>query len=115
MLIGYARTSTVKQVAGWRRMSLARGDGVTTTYGYDEVSRLSSLTLDLAGTAQDQAYGYSYHPASQILTRTASNDAYAYAGAANADRGYAPWCMILSYYVSRSAATATAIRRRTCC
>jgi RHS repeat-associated protein len=39
--------------------------------------RLASLVHDLAGTAADQTAGYAYNPASQIVTRTGSNDAYA--------------------------------------
>jgi YD repeat-containing protein len=34
-----------------RRNSLTRPNGVTTTYGYDPVSRLASLAQDLAGIA----------------------------------------------------------------
>ena len=40
-----------------RRANLTRGNGVVTSYGYDGVSRLSALTNDLAGTAQDLTLG----------------------------------------------------------
>lgn len=51
--------------------------GAATSYGYDPVSRLESLSLDPAGTADDEALTFAYNPASQITTRTSSNDAYA--------------------------------------
>jgi RHS repeat-associated protein len=72
-----------------RRTSLTRGNGTVTSYGYDGASRLTSLTQDLAGTAWDQTYGFTYNAASQILTRSSSNDSYAWTGAANVDRSYA--------------------------
>jgi RHS repeat-associated protein len=72
-----------------RRTSVTRGNGVTTTYGYDTASRLASVAHDLAGTAQDQTLAFNYNPAAQVLTRTSSNPAYAYAPP-NASRSYAP-------------------------
>ncbi|QDC36371.1 RHS repeat domain-containing protein [Sphingobium fuliginis] len=71
-----------------RRTNLWRANGTSTSYSYDPVSRLSQLVQDLAGTAQDQILGFSYNPASQIASRTASNDAYAWNGAYNVDRSY---------------------------
>ena len=52
------------------------------------MSRLQSLSHDLAGTAFDQALGFAYNPASQIVTRTSANDAFAWTAAANGSRGY---------------------------
>ncbi|EZP56508.1 RHS repeat domain-containing protein [Sphingomonas sp. RIT328] len=72
-----------------RRTSLTRGNGTVTSYGYDGASRLTSLTQDLAGSAWDQTYGFTYNAAGQILTRSSSNDSYAWTGAANVDRSYA--------------------------
>jgi YD repeat-containing protein len=43
-------------------------------------SRLTSLAHDVAGTAQDVTFGFAYNPASQIYTRTTSNDSYAWGG-----------------------------------
>lgn len=73
-----------------RRTSLARGNGVVTSYGYDAVSRLNSLTHDLAGTGSDVTSTFGYNPAGQIISRTISNTAYAWTGATNVDRNYAP-------------------------
>ncbi|RYF21389.1 MAG: hypothetical protein EOO77_06125, partial [Oxalobacteraceae bacterium] len=72
-----------------RRTSLTRGNGTVTTYGYDAASRLTSLNQDLAGTVRDQGYTFAYNTAGQVVSRTASNDAYAWTGAVNVDRSYA--------------------------
>src|SRR5690606_27039303 len=50
-----------------------------TTYGYDAFARLTSLGQNPTGTAQDLTLGFSYNPAGQIVTRTLSNPAYAFA------------------------------------
>lgn len=71
-----------------RRITLARGNGSTTTYTPDPVSRLSTLAHDLAGTANDLTLGFNYNPANQISTTTRSNDLYAWRGAYNVNRAY---------------------------
>lgn len=63
--------------------------GVLATYGYDPVSRLSSHTNDLAGTSADVTWGFGYNPASQIVTRTRSNDGYAFNAYQPASTSYA--------------------------
>jgi RHS repeat-associated protein len=68
-----------------RRKLIARGNGTTTGYNYDPVSRLSTLSQDLAGTANDLSVTFGYNPAGQIVSRTGNNDAYAYTGHANQD------------------------------
>ena len=62
--------------------------GAAASYGYDAVSRLASLGHDLAGTAADQTLTFGYNPASQIVSRTSANDAYASSTATNTSRGY---------------------------
>jgi RHS repeat-associated protein len=47
------------------------------------------MTRQLAGTAADQVLGFGHNPASQIATRTNSNDAYASSTAYNVSRAYA--------------------------
>jgi len=42
----------------------------------DALSRLTSLSHDASGTADDQTWGFSYNPASQILAQTATNSAW---------------------------------------
>jgi RHS repeat-associated protein len=58
------------------------------SYGFDGAARLDSLTRELAGTAADQSLAFAHNPASQIVTRTSSNDAYASNTAYNVSRAY---------------------------
>jgi RHS repeat-associated protein len=74
--------------ASGRRSGLTSG-GTASGYDYDPAGRLQTLTHNLAGTAADQVIGLSYNPASQIATRTASNDSYAWTGSVAANRPYA--------------------------
>jgi RHS repeat-associated protein len=62
-----------------RRTSLVRGNGTSTTYGYDSADRPTALTQDVVGASYDQTFGFSWSPASQLLTRTASNALYKWA------------------------------------
>ena len=71
-----------------RRTSLTRGNGTTTAYTFDNVSRLSGLSHDLSGTSSDLTLSFGYNPASQIASTTRSNDAYAAIRQTNANRGY---------------------------
>jgi len=74
-----------------RRDELARDAlGTTTEYGYDPISRPQTLTHDLdgAGTGNDVAMGYDYNPASQIVTRSLTNNAYEFP-VASSNRTYA--------------------------
>src|SRR5262249_2603751 len=64
-----------------RRRSITRLNGTSTSFAYDGASRLTSLTQNLASTAQDLTLGtLTYNPASQLLSRPGSNDAYGWAG-----------------------------------
>lgn len=80
---------TLTYNAKGQRTALA--GGVPTAYGYDAAGRLNSLAHNLGGTAttQDVTYTLGYSPASQIVSRTTSNDAYVYTGAYNVNRSYA--------------------------
>jgi hypothetical protein len=64
-----------------RRDELARDAlGATTGYDYDPISRLAGLSHDLdgSGTGSDVAMGFAWNPASQMVTRSLSNEAYEY-------------------------------------
>ena len=61
-----------------RRTAAALGNGAASSWGYDNVSRLTSLTHNLSGSANDVTFGYAYNPADQITQRTMSNVAYAW-------------------------------------
>ena len=56
-----------------RRTATYRGNGAQSYYGYDAAWRLNALTLDLAGTSQDQSYGFTYNAANQVKTRSVAN------------------------------------------
>ncbi len=81
-------TTTVVSVAydaQGRRKTLTRGGatgaGVTSTgYGYDDVSRLQTLTQAMDGTANTngETRTFTYSPANQMLTRNLSNAVYSY-------------------------------------
>jgi RHS repeat-associated protein len=64
------------------------GWSAPTAYGYDAVGRLNSLSHNLAGTSADQVIGLTYNPAGQILSRSGSNDAYAWTGSVAVSRDY---------------------------
>ena len=61
-----------------RPIAQSRGNGATTSWSYDVAGRLSALSHDAAGTANDFGLNLAYNPAGQIVTRTLSNPAYAY-------------------------------------
>ncbi|ANC52545.1 hypothetical protein A4249_01920 [Brevundimonas sp. GW460-12-10-14-LB2] len=61
-----------------RPIAQSRGNGATTYWSYDAAGRLSALSHDAAGTAGDFGLNLAYNPAGQIVTRTLSNNAYAY-------------------------------------
>ena len=72
------------QLASWaydnlgRPIVQGRANGATTSWSYDAAGRLSALTNDLAGTANDVTLNLAYNPADQIVTPALSNPAYAY-------------------------------------
>jgi RHS repeat-associated protein len=102
------RQEHTEQKQRGRRSSLGSGTGGVTSsaaYGYDAVERLSSLTRDLAGTAADQTLGFAYNPASQIVSRTSSNDAFASNSAYDVSRAYST--NGLNQYTSAGPATFT--------
>ena len=59
-----------------------------TWYAWDPVSRLGSTAHDLAGGASDVVIDFTYNPASEMVTRTRNNDAYAWTGHYNENRNY---------------------------
>ena len=61
-----------------RLIGLARRGGYASTYGFDLLSRLDQISHNVAGTVSDVMYDFDFNPASQITTRTISNDFYEY-------------------------------------
>ena len=84
---GIATLATFSYDAAGRHAGTAYA-GASSSYGYEGVGRLSSLGHDLAGTSADQVLTFAYNPASQVVTRTASNDGYASNTAYNVSRPY---------------------------
>ncbi|MDP2117798.1 MAG: RHS repeat-associated core domain-containing protein, partial [Brevundimonas sp.] len=74
VLATYAYNNNLGQPTG-----ITRGDGTTTAYAYDAAGRMTSLSHDMAGSAADVAFGFTWNPAGQIASRTVSNAAYVYA------------------------------------
>ncbi len=87
--------NVVTQVAGYRHIVLGRRDYLTrgnlvpTGWTWDGLSRLSSLTHDLAGVAHDVTTVFGYNPAGQIVSRESSSGDYAFTAlpAENRSRG----------------------------
>jgi len=71
-----------------RRTSLTFGNGAAQGYGYDAVSRLASLTNNLAGTSSDLTQSFTHNPAFQISSVTRSNDSYAWTGHGSGSTAY---------------------------
>ncbi len=67
-----------------RRIATGKGNGVVSSWSYDGIGRLASLSQDVAGTAQDLTLGFTYNPAGQIVSRSVSNNAYVYTPASTA-------------------------------
>jgi RHS repeat-associated protein len=63
-------------------------EGFSEVRYFDPVHRLSSLHHDLPGTSSDYSFSYAYNPASQIVSRGAANDAYAWTGHYDVSRSY---------------------------
>ena len=80
--IRYNGVDTLAQY-GYNQMGqttwVLRANGTTSSYGYDPVGRMTSLSHDMAGSAADISFGYSWNPAGQIASRTVSQPSYLYA------------------------------------
>lgn len=70
------------------RQTLSRAGGANTSYTYDGISRLTSLAHTFTNGGGNVTLGYAYNAASQIGTRTRTNDSYAYADAVAITRPY---------------------------
>ena len=70
------------------RASMARG-GAASAFGYDGVSRITSIAHDLASTNRDVTWTFGYNPASQLSTNTRDNDAYAWTAHVPGEKAYA--------------------------
>lgn len=64
-----------------RTKSLGRGNGLTTSYGYDVASRLTCLSHTVACPSAGGTWTFAYNAASQVKTRTANDARYEWSGA----------------------------------
>jgi len=87
--------------AAGRRIS--SGWAAVTSYAYEPTGRLQTLSHNLAGITRDHSQGFTYNPASQIHSRSASNPAYAWTGGSTVARPHA--VNGLNQYVSAGPAT----------
>lgn len=71
-----------------RRSGTTWANGTTSSYGYDGVSRLTSLSHNLAAP-NALTFGFGYNHASQVISRSVSNEGYAFTGGYNVNRTYA--------------------------
>lgn len=63
--------------------------GVNTSYGYDTIGRLTSLTNTPGiNTSYANTYGFGYNPASQIISLSKSNNSFIFNGLYNVNRNY---------------------------
>lgn len=61
-----------------RRTLITRENGTTTNYAYDDQGNLGSIAHDLAGTAQDVSFNYTYNQVQEIKNNYTSNSLYLY-------------------------------------
>jgi len=68
-----------------RRKTVQRGSGVANTeYGYDQISRLKTITHDMAASSYDEVRTFSYNAANQITSRNFTNGLYVAAASSQA-------------------------------
>ena len=69
--------------------NLARGTSVTqTTYGYDQIARLQTITQDLSGTTYDEVRTLAYNAADQVTARTFTNTIFSFGQAPTVTTNY---------------------------
>lgn len=70
-----------------RRSNIGRASSGT-GYGYDGIGRLTSLSQNFPAASSGLTTGLGYNAASQIVSESRSNDAYAFTGRYNVSRSY---------------------------
>ncbi|MDE2404897.1 MAG: RHS repeat-associated core domain-containing protein [Sphingomonadales bacterium] len=64
--------------------------GISTSYGYDSIGRLTSLSNNPLGSpSYNNVFGFTYSPADQAVQITKSNNTFVFAEAYNVSRAYA--------------------------
>lgn len=62
--------------------------GISTSYGYDPVGRLNSLTNNLPAASYNNQWTFAFNAAGQIASQSRSNDTFAWTGHYNVNRNY---------------------------
>lgn len=84
------RYDVAGRVAAMDRWNRTSGTWATpTTYGYDGVSRLTSVAHGFTTTAYNVTSIFTYNPAEQVRTRVRNNSLFDFTGLVNVDRSYA--------------------------
>jgi len=65
---------------------MTRGNGINDSFSYDAASRLAGLTIN--HPTAGNTYSYAYNPASQLVSRGMTNDAYAFTQAVAVNHNY---------------------------
>jgi RHS repeat-associated protein len=68
--------------------SYGGGAAGSSSFLYDTAARLATLSHDLAGTTRDVGFTFARNAASQIVSQTRDNDAYAWTGGVAVNRTY---------------------------
>ncbi len=78
--IGYNATSGIywQTYDNLGRLAISGRSNGAQGYSFDNLGRLTSQTNDLAGTAYDVTWGFTYNPAGQVYQTTANSTAYDY-------------------------------------
>lgn len=63
--------------------------GNNSTYAYDNITRLSAITDNLTSSAYNVTTSIGYNPASQMVSRSRTNNAYAFTGYGPRNQSYA--------------------------
>lgn len=85
---GAAALATMSYDSLGRRVGVAHGNGTGTHYGYDSMSRLSSLIHYFTDPAGNVTNDFTYDLMSRLSTVTRSNDAYGWRGHVDIVRPY---------------------------
>jgi RHS repeat-associated protein len=83
-----ATLATFAYNAHGERASLTSMAGDNSNYAWDGMGRLASLSDAYAGGTGNSVSTFAYNPASQVTQTTRTNDAYAWTGHYNVQRGY---------------------------
>lgn len=71
-----------------RKISVSSGNNTVSSFAYDQIGRISSKSTSFASSNYNNQISLSYNPASQLTSRSSSNEAYSWDQYLNLDRSY---------------------------